>query len=127
FAVAAQLMRRILIDAIRASRAAKRGGEAPLVRLPTNWDEIPPEAQDHAEELLSIDEALTRLASMDPRCAKVVELRVFAGLGVQETAEALAISEATVKRNWKVAKAWLLRELWPGASPMPPKSTKPIV
>lgn len=111
FAVSAQLMRRILIDSVRARHAAKRGGAGLVLESPGNWDGVPALEAAQTEELLAVDEALNRLAAMDPRRAKVVELRVFAGLAVAEVAEALAISEVTVKRDWRLAKAWLQREL----------------
>lgn len=109
FAVSAQLMRRILVDAARARSAAKRGGGMALAD--TNPDEIPSPDSERAAELIALDEALKALARMDPRRAGVVELRVFGGFSVEETAAALNVSERSVLRDWKVAKAWLLREL----------------
>ncbi len=106
-AVAAQVMRRILIDHARARRTAKRGGalhrvtlEEPLLLTP-----------DRPEELIALDDALERLAQFDARQSRVVELRYFGGLSVEETAEALGISPRTVKREWSVARAWLHREV----------------
>lgn len=107
FGVAAQLMRRILVDHARGHHAAKRGGSAIQVPL----EEGTAAAQERDVDLLALDEALTRLAALDERQARVVELRYFMGLGIEETAEALAISPATVKREWAMARAWLRREL----------------
>lgn len=113
FAVSAQLMRRILIDAARARAAAKRGGPAgPMDRfVALNLEEIPAPDSRRAAELIALDDALINLAELDPRRARVVELRVFGGLTVEETAEALDLSSQSVMRDWKLAKAWLLREL----------------
>jgi RNA polymerase sigma-70 factor, ECF subfamily len=107
FAVAAQLMRRILIDHARNRNAAKRGGGRPEVQL----DDALVIAEDKFEELLAVDQALTHLAEVDPRLAQIVEMRFFAGLTEDEIAEALGISLRTVKRDWQVAKAWLHGEL----------------
>jgi RNA polymerase sigma factor (TIGR02999 family) len=107
FALAAQMMRRILIDHARNRRAAKRGGGAAEIRL----DEALVIAEDKMEEVVAVDLALTHLAEFDPRLARMVEMRFFAGLTAEETAEALGISPRTVKRDWKVAKAWLHGEL----------------
>jgi RNA polymerase sigma factor (TIGR02999 family) len=107
FGVAAQLMRRILVDHARAHNAAKRGGLSPKFSL----DEAMVMAQERGGDLLAIEELLTRLATIDPQQARVVELRFFAGLSVEETAQALAISDRTVKRDWAMAKAWIQREL----------------
>jgi RNA polymerase sigma-70 factor, ECF subfamily len=106
-AIAANLMRQILVERARARRAAKRGGDAERVTL-------------HDERLVAagpgldveaLDEALTRLAGEHPEQARLVELRFFGGLSVEETAEAMHLSPATVKRRWTLAKAWLVREL----------------
>jgi RNA polymerase sigma factor (TIGR02999 family) len=105
--VAAQLMRRILVDYARSRRYDKRGGGA----RPVSLDDAPPVASEKLRVLLDIDEALDRLAAIDARRAQVVELRYFGGLTVEETAEALGVSPITVIRNWNFAKAWLLREL----------------
>jgi RNA polymerase sigma-70 factor (ECF subfamily) len=107
FALSAQLMRRILVDAARARGARKRGGSARHVTLDASAIASP----DRAIDLLALDEALTRLSAMDPRKGRVVELRYFGGLSVKETAEALTVSPETVMRDWKMAKLWLLREL----------------
>ncbi len=102
-------MRRILIDHARSHDRKKRGGDQQLVPL----DEAIVFAPEHSEELLRIDEALKRLAKLDPRQAKIVEMRFFAGLSVEEIAEVLNLSSKTVKRDWAIAKAWLHGELKP--------------
>jgi RNA polymerase sigma factor (TIGR02999 family) len=107
FAVAAQMMRRILVDAARARKSQKRGG---LV-VKTNLDEtamLPPEPD---RRILDLDEALTELSQVAPRQAKVVELRYFGGLTEEEIVSVLKISPRTVRRDWDFARAWLLREL----------------
>jgi RNA polymerase sigma factor (TIGR02999 family) len=110
FAVAAQLMRRILVDMARAGAAAKRGGRDRRV-ADIALDEIPVPGSNRAAELLAVDEALSRLTELDPRRARVVELRVFGGLTHEEIAEILRISQQSVMRDWRLAKAWMLREL----------------
>jgi RNA polymerase sigma factor (TIGR02999 family) len=107
YGVAAQMMRRILVSHARSMDAAKRGDGA----RPLALDDAIPVYEDRAESLIAVDEALTRLAGIAPRKAKVVELRFFGGLGVEETAEVLNVSHMTVVRDWDFAKAWLLREL----------------
>ena len=107
FAVSAQMMRRILVDAARARTSVKRGARWPRVNL----DEIPEISSDRAHELVAIDEALKVLAKMDPRKAQVIELRFFGGLSVAETAEVLKISPQSVMRDWRLAKAFLMREI----------------
>jgi RNA polymerase sigma factor (TIGR02999 family) len=107
FAVAAQLMRRILVDYARTRKAAKRGGRQPRVAL----DENIVITDDNCEQVLAIDQALTRLAQRDSRLARVVELRFFAGMTEEEIAGILGISTRQVKRDWSVAKAWLHGEL----------------
>jgi len=107
FGVSAQLMRRILLMHAREHRAAKRGGGAQKISL----DETAIFSPSQAEELVWLDELLTRLADLDPQQVRVVELRFFAGLSVEETAELMKISTATVKRDWAMAKAWLAREM----------------
>jgi RNA polymerase sigma factor (TIGR02999 family) len=106
-------MRRILVDAARARAAAKRGGQLQRVDHSTavNLDQIPDVSSGHDRELIAIDEAFEALAEMDLRKARVIELRFFAGLSVDETAEVLKISPQSVMRDWKLAKAWLTREL----------------
>ena len=107
FAVAARLMRRVLVDFARAEKNQKRGGA--LHRI--TFDQNLPIASDTPDDLIAIDQALQKLAVEYERKAQVVELRFFGGLSVEETAEALKISEETVMRDWKFAKNWLLREL----------------
>lgn len=107
FAVSAQIMRRILVDSARAHLADKRGGRLPHVYLDESTDASP----QRGEELIALDDALNALEEVDPRKARVVELRFFAGLSVEQIAEALKISAPSVKRDWKLAKAWLAREL----------------
>ena len=113
FAVSAQMMRRILVDAARARGSAKRGGQVKRVNHSNafNLDEIPDVSTGRDRELVAIDDALNTLAEMDPRKARVIELRFFGGLSVEETAEVLKISPQSVMRDWKLAKAWLTREL----------------
>ena len=107
FGVAAQAMRRILVDHARTRNYQKRGGGAQQVSL----DEAATLAEDRAAELIALDEALQELAKMDERKSRVVELRYFGGLSMQETAEALGISIPTVTRDCTTAQAWLLREM----------------
>ncbi len=105
FGIAAQMMRRILVDHARKRQAAKR--DAAAWRVVTGVED----SADRAPELLALDSALSSLETLDPQQARVVELRFFAGLTVEETAEVAGISEATVKRDWRTAKAWLRREI----------------
>jgi len=107
FAVSAQIMRHILLDRARMRIAAKRGGAAERVNL----DELPDLSGDRARELVALEDGLNALAQNDPRKARVVELRFFGGLSVDETAEVLAISPETVMRDWKFARSWLQAEL----------------
>jgi len=113
FAVAAQMMRRILVDHARTRRRAKRGGGATQVTLPDVSAGEGPRADGDAMRVdtLDLDEALTRFAVLDPNKARLVELRYFAGLSIPESAAALGVSPATVGREWAVARAWLRREL----------------
>jgi len=106
-AIAAHSMRQILIERARARGAVKRGGGGPRVTL----DDALVAGEDRSIDLLALDEALERFAAMDPEQARLVELRFFGGLTIDETAEAMNISPATVKRHWTVARAWLAREL----------------
>jgi RNA polymerase sigma factor (TIGR02999 family) len=106
-AIAAHSMRQILIERARARGAQKRGGAQPRVTL----DEALVAGGNRGIDLVALDEALERLAAIDPEQARLVELRFFGGLTVEETAEAMDISPATVKRHWTVARAWLAREL----------------
>ncbi|MDQ3685741.1 MAG: sigma-70 family RNA polymerase sigma factor [Acidobacteriota bacterium] len=108
FGICAQLMRRILVDHARERQAEKRGG-AGAVRI--TLDERVAAAREREVDLLALDEALTRLAAIDERQARVVELRFFSGLNVEETAEVMEVSQATVKLDWSMAKAWLRREM----------------
>jgi RNA polymerase sigma-70 factor, ECF subfamily len=107
FGVAAQAMRRIVIDHARTKHRVKRGGVQQAVTL----DEGMIAADARSVDVLALDEVLTRLAALDERQARVVELRFFGGLSVEETAEVMEISPATVKREWSMAKAWLYNEL----------------
>jgi len=105
--VAAQLMRNILVDYARSRQTAKRGQAPRKVPL----DDVLLFSEERSAELVAIDEALTRLARVDARQSRIVELRFFGGLTVEETAEALGVSPKTVKRDWNVARAWLYREI----------------
>ena len=107
FAIAARLMRRVLVDFARAAKNQKRGGAMHRV----TFDQDLPVVGDAPEDLIAIDDALTAFAVEYARKAQVVELRFFGGLSVEETAEALGISPETVMRDWKFAKGWLMREL----------------
>ena len=107
FGIAAQSMRRILIERARARNAAKRGGQQVRVTLDPALVAVPASAID----LEVLDDALTRLAEQDADLARIVEVRFFGGLSIEETAVALGISPATVKRRWTLARAWLAREL----------------
>jgi RNA polymerase sigma-70 factor (ECF subfamily) len=107
FAVSSNIMRRILVDEARARGRAKRGGARPM-----NLDDAPEVAAPGRDgEIVALDDALNMLAKLDPRKARVIELRFFGGLSVEETAEVLSISAQSVMRDWKLAKAWLQREM----------------
>jgi RNA polymerase sigma factor (TIGR02999 family) len=106
-AVCARLMRRILVDAARARKSTKRGGQMRQI----SFDERLAPQEGRQDELLALDEALNRLAETGPRRSQVVELRMFGGLTVEESAQALHVSEETIMRDWRFAKAWLSREL----------------
>jgi RNA polymerase sigma factor (TIGR02999 family) len=106
-AIAAHSMRQILIERARARGAQKRGGRQPRITL----DEALVAGGEQSFDFLALEDALQRLAALDPEQARLVELRFFGGLTVEETAEAMSISPATVKRHWAVARAWLAREL----------------
>lgn len=110
-AIAARAMRQVLVNAAHARMAEKRGGSG-AAAVPI--DDVPVAAPVRPEHLLALDEALARLAELDPRQAQVVEARVFAGLTAEETAEALGVSVPTVQRDWRAARAWLARALAPG-------------
>lgn len=116
FATAARLMRRVLVDYARSHGAEKRGGSRVFVSLATAQDamENPP-----IGDIVAIDDALERLAERDPDQARIVELRYFAGLTVDETASVLERAPRTIKREWQMARAWLFRELHPEAVPSP--------
>jgi RNA polymerase sigma-70 factor, ECF subfamily len=107
FAVSARMMRRILVEFARARRSQKRGGETRQVEL----DEAMIPSINPDTDLIALDEALNALAAIDPREARVVELRFFGGLTVEETSEVMGISDKTVMRDWELAKVWLLHEL----------------
>ena len=107
FAIAAQAMRRILIDSARKHAAAKRGGPQAELSL----DEVADIALEPDINLLKLDEALNELAKIDPRQSRIVELRYFGGLTIEETAEVISVSPATVKREWMMARAWLHQEI----------------
>lgn len=108
YAIAAKMMRRVLIDYARAKHREKRGGDA--ARLPLDTVTLVATDEDSVD-LIALDQALERLAEMDEQQARVVELRYFGGLSLEETADVLHISRATTARDWDVAKAWLRREL----------------
>jgi RNA polymerase sigma factor (TIGR02999 family) len=110
FGVAARAMRSVLVDHARARHAAKRGGRARAVTLGAAHG-IAGGTADAEVDVLALDEALTRLAALDPRQTQVVELRYFGGLSIEETAHVLGVSGATVERDWKTARLWLRREL----------------
>jgi RNA polymerase sigma factor (TIGR02999 family) len=110
FAVSAQLMRRILIDFARSRAYLKRGADAPHIAL----EEAPSVFSEQDVNLVALDDALTALSAVDERKSRVVELKFFGGLSVEETAEVLRVSSDTVIRDWKLAKIWLLRELKQG-------------
>jgi RNA polymerase sigma factor (TIGR02999 family) len=107
FGIAAQMMRCILVDYARSRQYLKRGGGAQQVEL----DEAMLVSHGHADVVLALDELLTKLAEQDPRKGRVVELRFFGGLSIEETAEVLGVSPGTVMRDWTLAKAWLQREM----------------
>jgi RNA polymerase sigma factor (TIGR02999 family) len=113
FAMAARLMREILVDHARRKNAVKRGRGITIVSL----DEVTGGNEQPLVDVLALDEALTDLAALDERLCRVVELRFFAGLSIAEATDALGVSSATVERDWTVAKAWLLQRL---SSPHPP-------
>jgi RNA polymerase sigma factor (TIGR02999 family) len=119
FAVSSTIMRRILVDAARARASAKRGGHLHRVQETTVWtlDALPATGTDRAADICALDDALDALAKQEPRRARVIELRYFGGLGVEETAEALGVSPQTVLRDWKLARAWLAVELRKASGP----------
>lgn len=107
YAISAQIMRNILLDRARRRMAGKRGGSAERLNL----DELPDIGFTRARELIALDDALTALSQLDSRKARVVEMRFFGGLSVEETAEVLAVSPETVMRDWKFARSWLQSEI----------------
>jgi RNA polymerase sigma factor (TIGR02999 family) len=110
FGIAAELMRRILVDHARSHQYSKRGGGAQKISL----NEAVLMARERSSDLVALDEALTNLAAFDPRKARVVELRFFGGLNVEETAQVLEVSPNTVKRDWTTARAWLYNAVTSG-------------
>ena len=108
FGIAAEVMRRILMDHARKHKADKRGGSAD--KLPID-DEILVVSNDSSDQLLALDDALHTLAELDPNKAKIVELRYFGGLSIEETAEVMGVSVPTINRQWRMAKAWLYGQL----------------
>jgi RNA polymerase sigma factor (TIGR02999 family) len=110
-AIAALSMRQILVQRARARRAAKRGGDPARITLDERLIAAPTHGSTEEIDLVALDAALDRLAQLNARQAKIVELRYFGGLGVEEAGEALGVSPATVKRDWTIARAWLKREL----------------
>lgn len=110
FAIAAQAMRRILIERARSRRSTKRGSGAEKVSL----DEVADVSHERAADLVALDEALTKLALIDPRKAQIVELKYFGGMTIEEAAEVLEVSTPTVERDWHMAKIWLHREVSKG-------------
>ena len=108
FWLASEMMRRILVDYAKNRNRLKRGGDVEIVSFDSAW-QIAVDASD--VDLLNLDEALTRLAELDEQQSRIVQLRFFSGLNIEETAEVLSISPATVKRDWNMAKAWLHHEL----------------
>jgi RNA polymerase sigma factor (TIGR02999 family) len=117
YAIVAQMMRRILVDHARARRAAKRGGQSLNVALDdTSEASVPTPLEPHVSDVLAIDQLLQRLAARDAEQARIVELRFFAGLSIEETARAIGRAPTTVKREWRLARAWLYRELSQSAS-----------
>lgn len=112
FGIAAQLMRQILVDHARARQAAKRGGD--VFKLSLDESTAMPEQRDL--DLIALDDALKSLTELDPQQSRIVELRYFAGLTIEDTSEVLGISPATVKRDWATARAWLQREMMRGGS-----------
>jgi RNA polymerase sigma factor (TIGR02999 family) len=113
FTMCASIMRHILVDAARRRCAARRGGadhRRSAIAGP-DLDNIPVNGSDHSRDFVALNDALTELAQIDPRKAKVIELRFFGGLSVEETAEILEISPQSVMRDWRLARSWLMREL----------------
>jgi RNA polymerase sigma factor (TIGR02999 family) len=107
FGICARIMRRVLVDLARTRGYAKRGGGTPTISL----EEIGPVSRKRRIDFVALDDALTSLAEVDPRKSRIVELRFFGGLSVEETAEVLEVSDRTVKREWRLAKEWLSKAL----------------
>jgi RNA polymerase sigma factor (TIGR02999 family) len=123
FALCASIIRGILVDHVRARGAAKRGGGLPPASLKESAVALP----ERATDIVAIHEALEKLEEMDPRRGRVVELRYFGGLTIEETADFMGLSPETVKRDWRVAKLWLMKELGqgrPAAGPQRPRSAR---
>ena len=120
-AMSARLMRRVLVDIARSKRYQKRGGEA--VRV--TFDEALAVTAERGQDLVALDEGLQALATVDARKARVIELRFFGGLSVKETASVLTVSVDAVMRDWKLGKAWLMRELGADKAPARPDDTGP--
>lgn len=110
FAVSAQLMRQVLVDYARKRRAAKRN-----LGQKVTWDDAITWARKRTPDLIALDNALNELAKLDPQQSKIVELRFFGGLSIEETSRAMSVSPSTVKREWSSARAWLYREMKRGA------------
>jgi RNA polymerase sigma factor (TIGR02999 family) len=129
FAVCALIMRRILVDHARRRASAKRGGQVIVEheRTGLRLDDLPADDAERASELIALDQALTGLSAIDARRAEVVELRFFGGLSIEETAEALKVSPQTVMRDWRLARAWLTRELGGAGGPVGTGSSRPGV
>ena len=117
YGVAARCMRQVLVDAARTRHAAKRGGGARPITLSDVDELVVAPAEAAGDDVLALDEALTRLAALDPEQARLVELRYFAGLTLDDTAATLGVSPATVSREWTVARRWLRRELTRSGAP----------
>jgi RNA polymerase sigma factor (TIGR02999 family) len=113
YGLASKIMRDVLVDALRRRRAAKRGGS----RISVSFDENNVAAQPHSIDFLMLDDALARLGQIGERYQRIVELRFFAGLTIEETAEVVGVSHATIEREWNFARAWLRRTLQPGVQP----------
>ena len=114
FAIAARAMRQVLLAHARQHHAEKRGGEG-AQKVEIDVDLLA--GVNRIEDIVALDEVVTRLGDLDPQQGRIVELRFYAGLSVEETAEVMGISESTVKREWRIAKAWLHRELASAESP----------
>ncbi len=126
FGAAARAMRQVLVDDARARTRLKRGGaERPLALDDVPEPAAPDADADRSDEVLAVDRALEQFAEIDPRAARVVECRYFAGLSVDETAEALSVSVATVKRDWATARVWLFQTLRPAPRPAPRPAEPP--